>query len=346
MKKLSLILFSLISMSSSAYDSLYGDIFVYAGLSVGSANLSTSVSNDGGDKSGLASSLSVSGTYFQSNWLLNFGLGYCDFSLKNDTSNIELVTQTAYLDFTPMYRFNNRFSLGPSYQITLGEEILLAPSSALNVNNAQTTNNMAGLVLNYEIPVKSFRMRLGASVHKALDVDSRDLYVSMFRIEFGARVYDNKNEHIKVIHKNTEIIKLVPAEIIVLNEEIINFERGSYNLSEKSELFLRDLAKLLKENLKDWELIRIIGHTDSVGPSDKNQVLSKKRASSFEKILLSENISRERVYSLGMGESQLKSKGLNNDDHRLNRRVEIQFIGKLNTEFVKKIRELIRKSSL
>ncbi|OUR95870.1 hypothetical protein A9Q84_15335 [Halobacteriovorax marinus] len=346
MKKLTLITACLFGFNTFAYDSLHGDVFIYSGISIGNAKLSTDVAADGGDKSGLGSAVSIFASYYQSKWMASFGVGYYNLNLKSDTSNVELVTKTMFLDFTPQYRFTNRWSAGVSYQHTLGEEVLAAPSSVLNVNNEQTTNNLAGIVVDYDIPVKSFRMRLGASIHKALDVGGRDLYVSMFRIQLGGKVYNNKHEPVKIVYKNVETVKEVPAQIIILGEQVVNFERGSYKLSDNSELFLRHLAILLKDNPEHWELVRIIGHTDAVGDEAQNQRLSEKRALAFEEIIASEDISKDRIFSLGMGEEKLKSEGTTDGDHQLNRRVEIQFVGKLNAGFVERVRELIERSSL
>lgn len=344
MKKVILILTTLLFNYSSQASEIK-DFYGYVGFGYGLTKLSTDVAADRGDKDGPVSNITLSAVYYQKSWMATLGLGYYNMNLETEDKGlnyVKLITETFYLQFTPEYRITNRFSLGFSYQHLLGEEFLAAPSSALNVNDETTTESLAGFVAHYEIPFKSFRMRVGANVYKPLGIGRRSATIAMLTLQFGTAVYDNEEPYkTKIIYKTKEIVKLVPTEVIELGEQIINFNTGQSSLKEKSEVFVQKLAALLLEHKESWELIKIVGHTDVVGAEDLNQRLSERRASSVANILIKNNVERDRVFALGMGESKLKSKGLKKEDHGMNRRVELQFVGHLDKSFVEKVKALV-----
>ena len=78
--------------------------------------------------------------------------------------------------------------------------------------------------------------------------------------------------------------------------------------------------------------IKIIGHTDSKGEEDYNQLLSKIRANFIKNYLNSKGIGWSRMNSVGLGESKpvaenTTSSGLDNKQGRQkNRRVEFEII--------------------
>ncbi|MGB0455170.1 MAG: OmpA family protein [Bacteriovoracaceae bacterium] len=324
-------------------------IYTYAGLGFGLGKLKTDVSTDYGKKEGPVRNASLKASYYHVNWMLSLGLGYYDLYLetedKSSATYTKLVTETFYLDLTPQFRLTNRFSLGFSYQHLLGEEFLAGPSTALNANDEATTESLAGIVFNYDIPFNNFRIRTGLSVHRPLSVGERDITIGLFTLHFGTDVYAHKQEP-KVIYKTREIIKTIPADVIELDEQVIYFELGSSTLNQKSVLFVEKLAELLLENTGDWELLKIVGHTDIIGDPTSNQRLSERRANRVKDILNKKGVAKERTFEIGLGDTQLKSKGTTAEDHKLNRRVELQFVGKLDKDFVDKILDLIKSTKI
>lgn len=346
MKKIALICMTfLFSLSLTASE--IKDFYAYIGGGLGIAKLSTDIVSDRGDKDGSVLSGSIFGTYYQKNWVANIGFGYYDLSLetKDKGANfVKLITETFYVDLVPQYRITKRFSVGLSYQHLLGEEFLAAPSTLVNVNNETTTQSLAGLVVQYDIPFKSFRIRVGATIHKALSVGERDIYLGLLSLHFGTAIYDNEDEAVRIVYREREVVKMIPAEVIELGEQVINFKTGSSRLSDFSTSFVEKLAVLLKENLGSWEVVKIVGHTDIVGPEDANQRLSERRANSVKDILISNEVPRDRVFFIGLGESMLKTEGTAPEDHLTNRRVELQFIGQLEKEFVNKVKKLVAEA--
>jgi outer membrane protein OmpA-like peptidoglycan-associated protein len=67
----------------------------------------------------------------------------------------------------------------------------------------------------------------------------------------------------------------------------------------------------------------IEGHTDSDGPTDKNQILSQKRAESVKSYLVSGGVSSSRLFTKGYGESTPIASNRTAAGKAQNRRVEL-----------------------
>jgi outer membrane protein OmpA-like peptidoglycan-associated protein len=68
--------------------------------------------------------------------------------------------------------------------------------------------------------------------------------------------------------------------------------------------------------------IEIAGHTDDVGDSKQNQILSQKRAQSVVDYLISAGLPRERIRAIGFGESKPIAPNTSEENRQLNRRIE------------------------
>jgi outer membrane protein OmpA-like peptidoglycan-associated protein len=69
--------------------------------------------------------------------------------------------------------------------------------------------------------------------------------------------------------------------------------------------------------------ILIVGHTDQVGPSSYNQSLSDRRAAAAAAYLVSQGVSRDRVATRGMGETDPVAPNEPELGRQSNRRVEV-----------------------
>lgn len=74
--------------------------------------------------------------------------------------------------------------------------------------------------------------------------------------------------------------------------------------------------------------LRVSGHTDSTGSESYNQELSQRRAQSVADYLVTQNVARERLYVVGMGESQHIADNSTPEGRAANRRVELFIIPK------------------
>lgn len=113
------------------------------------------------------------------------------------------------------------------------------------------------------------------------------------------------------------------VQVAVLSGEAL-FRSGSGNLTDRGVVALR---KLLVDLDVYGELlsIRITGHTDSVGATTNNQLLSEKRAQSVEKYFI-EKYPALNIVAIGIGENSPVASNATVAGRRLNRRVEIQVV--------------------
>ncbi|WP_128546730.1 OmpA family protein [Larkinella soli] len=116
----------------------------------------------------------------------------------------------------------------------------------------------------------------------------------------------------------------VPLEPIVPSgRETLNnifFETGRFDLAEKSRTELTRLAKFLEEN--KTVTIEISGHTDDRGDAASNLDLSRKRAQAVVAYLEKAGIELRRIRSVGFGETRPLAPNSDEENRRLNRRIE------------------------
>ena len=101
----------------------------------------------------------------------------------------------------------------------------------------------------------------------------------------------------------------------------VQFFTNSDVLIPSSAKDLQLLAEFLNKN--DSLNATIVGHTDNIGKSDKNEILSQKRAESVKKFLVSLGISSDRLNAIGKGANEPKATNDTEEGRMLNRRVEV-----------------------
>jgi outer membrane protein OmpA-like peptidoglycan-associated protein len=77
-------------------------------------------------------------------------------------------------------------------------------------------------------------------------------------------------------------------------------------------------------------LIRVEGHTDSVGSDAYNMDLSKRRANAVKQLLMQRNISASRMETVGYGKTMAVASNSNETGRAKNRRVEIKIVPQVN----------------
>jgi outer membrane protein OmpA-like peptidoglycan-associated protein len=104
----------------------------------------------------------------------------------------------------------------------------------------------------------------------------------------------------------------------------VYFDLGESNVLPESFEQLDNLATYLKENpsLK----IQIEGHTDNQGDSKANKKLSLERAYNVREYLVSKGIVGNRIKFVGLGDTQPVATNDNEENRKLNRRVEYKII--------------------
>lgn len=100
------------------------------------------------------------------------------------------------------------------------------------------------------------------------------------------------------------------------------FDTNATTIQDRSENSLNELFQFLDEN-KDVR-IKLIGHTDSVGKDEDNQVLSEGRAASVRQAMIDRGIDGDRIESEGRGESEPIDTNDTEEGRQRNRRVMVE----------------------
>ncbi|MTI31023.1 PorP/SprF family type IX secretion system membrane protein [Xanthovirga aplysinae] len=111
------------------------------------------------------------------------------------------------------------------------------------------------------------------------------------------------------------------ALLLETTKLVYYFDFDSSVAEQETKDYISDLVKILKEDL--YIRIKIIGHTDNVGTEAYNLRLSQRRAREIKSQLIENNISAERIFWDGRGESEPLAGNETVEGRRKNRRVEI-----------------------
>lgn len=124
---------------------------------------------------------------------------------------------------------------------------------------------------------------------------------------------------------DTTLIRLnqlgIGKRIVLKN---IYFKLNSYQLDNKSNSEISNIAQLLKEN--PTLRIQINGHTDNSGTKQYNQTLSEKRAQSVLNKLVTLGISSSKIKAKGFGASKPLYPNDSEKNKKANRRIEFEVI--------------------
>lgn len=101
----------------------------------------------------------------------------------------------------------------------------------------------------------------------------------------------------------------------------VTFKTGQSQIQPQFERPLTDVANVLNEFRQSY--VDVVGHTDDVGSDQMNQQLSERRAISVASYLVQKGVIKERISSVGMGETQPVADNATDTGRQQNRRVEI-----------------------
>lgn len=104
--------------------------------------------------------------------------------------------------------------------------------------------------------------------------------------------------------------------------QMIKYGAGSKNFILEKEDALSLIADYIKSQPEDSKF-RIEGHTDSTGSDSANKLLSKTRANLVRDYLVGEGIAKERLITVGFGDTRPIDSNLTQEGRSNNRRIEI-----------------------
>jgi outer membrane protein OmpA-like peptidoglycan-associated protein len=119
-------------------------------------------------------------------------------------------------------------------------------------------------------------------------------------------------------------VERVGEGILITFDSGILFDVDKYALKSETRNNLDQLSATLKK-YDDTDVL-ILGHTDNTGADDYNQDLSERRATSVEKYLITQQISGQRLSTVGYGETDPLATNDTAEGRQLNRRVEIVIV--------------------
>lgn len=131
----------------------------------------------------------------------------------------------------------------------------------------------------------------------------------------------------------------------ILLEKRVFFDFASARVRSAARAVLKDLSKLIKSH-PEYVRVSLEGHTDNRGSSAFNLDLSKRRAESVKKALVTMGVEPERLVIKGLGESAPWVRAANDvEEDKRNRRVEVRIEaideGRANAPVSKGIREAV-----
>ena len=100
----------------------------------------------------------------------------------------------------------------------------------------------------------------------------------------------------------------------------VHFASNSANIRDYSMVKITDFADFLLKN--KGSMVKIVGHTDSVGSKSFNRTLSYRRARAVVEVLMNKGISISRLRSEGKGESLPIASNKTKEGRARNRRIE------------------------
>lgn len=107
-------------------------------------------------------------------------------------------------------------------------------------------------------------------------------------------------------------------------EQAVLFESGSAVIAES---FVPTLELGLLVMVLNPQVTMVVeGHTDDVGSAEANQALSEARADAVVDYLVANGLDRERLVSVGRGESEPIADNETEEGRRLNRRIEVDLV--------------------
>jgi outer membrane protein OmpA-like peptidoglycan-associated protein len=119
--------------------------------------------------------------------------------------------------------------------------------------------------------------------------------------------------------ENLQLRQTESGVVVTLGDVL--FESGEVTLLESAQASLAEVVDLLQSEPE--KLIRIEGHTDSVGSAETNLQISEQRAESVRQALVELGVASSRVTAVGLGEDFPIDSNEHAEGRARNRRVDV-----------------------
>ena len=221
---------------------------------------------------------------------------------------------------------------GRLYEIAIPEELQIQHRS--NYVKGIVTDAESGRPLKSKVELLDLKKNELVSVVSSDSVNGQYLMVLTRGSDYGLFVsapgylYKSFNfnyeglKQVDPIVANIQLQKAKTGASVVLNN--IFFDYGKHDLKPESISELEKVVRFLSESPKIK--IEISGHTDNQGTEESNQLLSGRRAMSVADFLISRNIQKARIQTIGLGSKKPLLDNLTEENRRVNRRIEFRIV--------------------
>ncbi|MBU4254861.1 MAG: OmpA family protein, partial [Acidobacteria bacterium] len=195
----------------------------------------------------------------------------------------------------------------------------------LDLTNRVTSSLSEAAFIGVEV---TFEGRDGALSGQVDSKEQKEKAEQIAESVWGVRVIRNK---LMVPTEPVTSVKPPPEKKIEQKEEsqpalheffetaVIEFENGSHQLSERDKQTLKTIVEMIQDDQESR--IEIQGHTDNVGSSSSNLLLSENRANSVKDHLIALGVDSNRLSVKGHGDTQPVADNNTVEGRRKNRRV-------------------------
>lgn len=164
---------------------------------------------------------------------------------------------------------------------------------------------------------------LTVSGEVAPDVDRNALVAGLANIE-GMRQVSEAISVIDPAARRQAALDSFRTQLKAIDTSIVAFEPGSALLAASSDTSLEALLALMSQH-PDFR-IRVAGHTDDTGSTAVNLRISRERAGSVARWLITRGVARGRVIATGYGSTQPVADNATESGRARNRRIEISYV--------------------
>lgn len=165
---------------------------------------------------------------------------------------------------------------------------------------------------------------LDLETHYVINVESKDhAGQEIILSTSGYKQFDADTFKIvqKVYLQPNKIEKLVPTDLLTNR---VHFDFGKATLTHHSLLVVEKIKTFLSEN-PDAQIV-IYGHTDNVGSTQLNSILSQKRGNAVAEWFVQNGIDMSRIQVVGHGEDKPWMENETDGGRAKNRRAEIEIV--------------------
>lgn len=126
--------------------------------------------------------------------------------------------------------------------------------------------------------------------------------------------------------------EVIDKGVVIYLPPTIYFQGSESSINLAARTKISEIAQELKQPYLESRIIEITGHTDSVGDPEINLLLSRDRALAATEELVFSGITKTRITSVWLGETQPRAVernfdgSVNHDNRNLNRRVEFTIL--------------------